>query len=697
MLTYLAIFMGGLSLFCLSGLGPFIWLCREVPNRVAAFLGFTAALGLGTYAIVAVWCFYLERPAITVTYGALTVSFGLTIAAWFLKRASLTSLLDRVRRLVPDGDILSGLFVAVMIVFSAGYQGGLGQPFRLGIDQVGYAMTAQYLADGGTASAIEREVVLQTQQLSREHALNAHITTVSLSVNVVSEYLLMAQRFVYPLVVAAICKTLGYSIVADYQFLLLAVPLFISTLLIYWMCYEIVGLPNLVAKLIAVAFALNCNNINLAFEGQHAQIAVTPYLVLFFALLLQWRSSFSDTALISRAQLPFGLVTLCGCAIFVLYSEAYFALGAFCLILLIWDLCVGDKTIALASIGFGLLIFLGCLVSGLYFYNWVGFIFKQLATVSGGAGGFWQPQWAFPVEIVGVKSIYAGVEPFWVRIPNLYPRVAATYPWLIGYSGLMFILFFASRFWRSSREFRFWLTPVVVCLAVLLYAYYVIKTINYSYTKTFLLMLVPLVVAHWASLYHWFVGFLPKSWSVVLFAMCICVPIYVGCVDSMAYADSSKKVPADIRRLRTEERRLNLSDAVVCTESTFGLDLMLYGAYFPFNWLNLGWADKKLAPSLDKNVVILVQRAGCPDFDRITRDADAVFVGMEIALFRTGKKLREMHLPEFELVASKSTVAMTWTQNQAPKVALFVSNYLRDLRARSLAEKRLGSSRRAVP
>jgi len=687
MIRFLLLALGVLTVYVSCGLGLLAWLHRGIPCKGVARIALCAVLGMAVLGWTAAWVFYLEVSPSWTIWSALALSIFSLGISFSRQRFSLRDLKVFWIECCGDVDAMVGGIFALAILFSAGYEKGLVQPFRMGIDQAGYAITAQYLADGGTRSRIENAVLRETQQPTLEYALNAHLTSLSFTTNVASEYLCMAQRFGYPMLVAADSRVLRFDPVADYQFCLLAVPLFCAFLLVIWFCRDLVFLPDGVSKLIALAFLLNCNHLNVLFEGQHAQIAIAPFIVLFYGLLFVWRSDASVATSGLGNWRVLALLAAISAGIFLLYSEALIALGMLGAVLFLWDIASFDTRSAVALAVFGAAVVTGWVCCGLYFVNWCGFIVNQMRTVGGGAGGYWQPRWAFPAEILGYDSIYENVRPFWREIPNLIPRDPSIIPWLIVLSGAVMLVFFSSRFWRNRREMKFWMAPTIVCAGIFFYARYGIETINYSYTKTFVFMLSLLVIGHLASLHRWAAQLAGVAGAFILVVVAVCFPVYVGVASGRQFAKDSRCLPADVRDLRELHARIDLGRYAICTETAFSLDSAMVGAYVPFNWLNLSWADKRLAPNLGKEVVILVVREDNPRFEEYVRRGNLLFLGPNLALLRTGRTVASLGLPESTVVADRPTPFIIWPHAQAAPLKQFVDQFLAGICSRPLTHQ----------
>lgn len=666
------------ALYTLCGAGLYLLVGRGIAQTGLAPLALCAALGLGLLGWSATWVFYTGlSPVWTVGFALALSAGGAALAALRRGRMVWRDLLEMITAGRRDIDMVIGGTFVVLVIFGAGYKDGFGQPYRLGIDEVGYGITADYLARGGSKEAIEKEVVRATEQPTFQNALNAHISILSFTSSVATEFLLKAHRFTYPMVLAGTTRALGLDPLIKYQFCLLAVPLLCACFLLVWFCHDVLRLPLAVAKGIALAFALNCNQLIVLYEGQHAQIVILPFLVLFFGVFYDLRSQSWPAANTRWLQRRFSVVVVASAAIFQFYSDAFIALGAFGMLLLALDF-LWDRQALVKTAFFGAGVVCGMLVLGLYCLEWGTFMLRNLENIGAGNGGFWQPYWAYPSDIVGYASIYKEV------VPRLLERSFSGDLAGMVVSGCMLLIGLSSGFWTKRSEFCFWCAPILVCVAVWMRSTVFHTYINYGYYKTYTLLLVPLVVLHFGSLYSWVADCFGQTvwgrrWATGLTLGAICIPIWVGLNDCMKYIREAERVPAGASALRKFDEKMDLSKYVILTYPAGGIDLAMMGAYVRFNWLNLGWSDLRLRPAMEKEIAVLVLRKASMNFEALLRSEDVMFKNGDIVLLRTGKRVADLKMVDIELVADKPTTAISWPHAQEPVFSAFLNSYLSDV------------------
>lgn len=673
LLLFLGILTAGLVYLSVCGAGVFVLLQGRVPADGAAWIGAAASCGLAVLGGIATQVFYGGlAPVWVIWLGPVPTAALLAWVAW-RRPAVLREAGRRLAGLRRDADL--GLVAAgiALVVFLPGIRGGFSQPFRLGIDEVGYAVTADYLFRGGTRDSLQKEIVVQTAQPNLEHALNANITALSFNDSIAAEFLLKAHRIGYPMLLAGVAQAFALDPVLDYQFALLAIPWLAAVLALYWLFAEVLRWPRFLAKLAALALPLNCNLLNVLYEGQHAQIAVLPLLALYFGVLLLHRANSPD----DWGLVPAAAVASLG--IFALYSDAYIALGAAGVVLVFLDAGARDWGAVRRCVTFCVAVAGGMAVLGPYFLNWIGFMVRHLSNVGSGHGGWWQPYWAAPAEIAGYASMFTG--PLGHPLERGWENSAVQIILGIGILAVLFLV----RGWRGTAG-RFWCAPVLVTVFVLIQLR--LKNFhNYGYFKTYTLLLIPLVAWHWESLRQWSSGWRWASRSAGGLSLwhwacgaAVSLAMVVGLLEAVHFLRGAATLPGS----KAELRLAGLSDRAVLTWPEGGIGVAMLSGVVPLNWLNISWADKKLAAHLDREVVILAFRKDLPARLAEKRPADASYWGEDFVVFRTGAKVRDLGLPEIDVNADRITTAIDWPHRQQP----VTTQFLRDFWAKFARESR---------
>ena len=674
---FLVLVLGLLYVAC--GLGLYLLIgCNYFSRFGTPSIALCAAFGFAVLGWTSTWVFYLGFAANCTIWISLLLSFGFALIAYRTRGREIGSELLSVYSLCrKDIDLIVASFVVVLFIFIAGFQGSIDQPFRVGIDAVGYGTTAGYLQAGGGKVSIETEVIKSTEQANLSYGLNAHLTMVSFRSSVTSEFLLKAHRFGYPMVLAAISQFFGLEPVVRFQFLFLAVPMICACFLMFWFCSDLLGMPQNIGKAIALTLLLNCNQLIVLYEGQHAQIAILPFIVLFFGLFYKIRDAFGRPNSIDFGRNYWVLIVV-GMGIFEFYSESLIALGCVGVLVLLLDVIFWDRRAVCSTLLFALMVLIGMLMLGGYFIDWIGFMVRNLRNVGAGNGGFWQPYWAYPSEILGYASIYTEM------VPRLLVRTFESDFVGMSLSVLVCLIALSSGFASKRERVVFWLAPVVVCFMVYVRSTLFNDFINYGYYKTYTMLLVPILVFHLGSLYHWIarvVGSGKRGNWFVMASMYTAVSamFIVGLLETFAYSREAKYVPRGSLELRDFDRKFDLSSYVILTYPAGGIDLALLGGYFDFNWLNLGWSDLRLRPVLDKEILVMVVKGAAVDFESLNRSSKVIFRSGDIVVLRTGRMLREFKEFDVNVIADKPTLELKWPHVQPAVFSGFLSRFLDEI------------------
>jgi len=663
-------------LLTLCGFGPMIWLGPGIVKTGIAQLSICWALGICMLGTMATFVFYLEWPPISVVISALCVSAVTTLIATFRFRVNPFQLfLGQIASARRDLDLLICTLACLAVIFAAGYRKSFVQPLQLGIDEVGYSTTADFFVRGGTGTSVADSILKETAQPNLNYALNAHITALSFNTVVASEFLLLAHRFAYPLLIAGTTTAFHLAPLADYQFCILSVPLLCATLLIAWISHDLVGLPRLVSNGIGIAYCLNCNQLEVLYEGQYAQVFVLPLFALFFGIVYSQRHIPEIPE--SRFYTPqsFLLLAFTGAGVFALYSDSFIALGAFGAVLLFWDAVSLDAKsfVKTALVGSSVLFGMFCLQP--YCFEWFKFIVRHLNNVGSGNGGFWQPHWAFPSEVAGYFSMYGKVVPQIVQrsLQNLLGNALI--------SVALFLVLFTSGFLRSRTVARFWISPLLVCTLVYLHLRVYHDYINYQYFKVYTMLLAPLLILHFGSVFSWCRRVTlrspsPEGFAILIAMIALAFPVLIGIRDCVSFNATSTSLSTDIRILREQSQTLGIDRYAIVTYPPGGLETAMLAAYIPFNCLNLGWADVKLTPHLGKEIVVLFFDKENLDYGKLEREGKLLFRGEHLNIVRTGHKISEFVEYDTKVVAVHFGETASWPHRQIPAFAHFIDQYL---------------------
>ena len=129
------------------------------------------------------------------------------------------------------------LFVIILPLRKGGF---LTTPYRIGIDQVGYTETAQFLLKGGTLESSAAEIMQQLDTDDLEYAKQNNARALKFNAYVTSEFLLKALRWGYPAIVANLTFITGNENVVRIAF----IGLLLNYGLIFALTYCVSYLPH---------------------------------------------------------------------------------------------------------------------------------------------------------------------------------------------------------------------------------------------------------------------------------------------------------------------------------------------------------------------------------------------------------------------------------------------------------------------
>ena len=362
-------------------------------------------------------------------------------------------------------------------------------PYRVGIDQVGYAETAQYLLEGGTLTNLRARLLAELNTTDLTKAKLQNLRALHFETYVDSEFLLKATRWGFPGAVAALTFLTRSVHVYKIEFILVILSYALALALAFRILRDYFLLPTGIAFAIMTALALNCNLLNVYYEGQLTQIFMLPYFILVLLLYLQARTLRRESPRVAwgasrlgRSVALFALVVAC---MFAAYNETLVLLIGFVFVTFALDLVLYRRIDAL-SLGYAGLGLVGGFVAAFPFSNqWLVYTFANLRGLA--TAGFWQPYWASFADILGFFDMY--------HVPGYVLRVR---PIANGESSIALsvalVAIFLYFLWRFREiDASFWITPTAIVLAAYLKMRFVDRILNYPYMKIYT-MLVPLMV-----------------------------------------------------------------------------------------------------------------------------------------------------------------------------------------------------------
>lgn len=390
------------------------------------------------------------------------------------------------------------LAVLLIIVLPGIRDGTLTTPLRTGPDPIGYAGAAQSLADGETLSSIADDLKEATGEEDLEEAKTLNFQILRFDLHCSSEFLLKALRWGYPVILASMTWATGLESVYQLDFVLPVLSWALLMGLVYCAGRSIVKAPWPVCLLLAAAMSLNCNLLNTFCEGSYAQVMATP--ILFWLLLYGYHLRQVTDAEPDKGWKRQAVFVGFLCAgLLSIWNEAFILLAIVCGLALVLDLLLSRRLRRdwlRVFVAGGCLAF--CMAAPLTLR--LVLLFKGQFTThleNMSAGGWWQPHWAVPAEILSWVNIYARTSE-----PYLAPR--DTMGAVTAYAGTAVLLAVGSYYVVANRklDLAFWLAPIMFVLLIYAKCVFWDRTINYQYYKAYTVFLPIFFLFAYAAIFH---------------------------------------------------------------------------------------------------------------------------------------------------------------------------------------------------
>ncbi len=377
---------------------------------------------------------------------------------------------------------LACLFSAeAFLLPSLSRDGTFSTPIHLGVDAAGYGITADYLTTWKGRDSLGKELLYETGLENLEVAKSRNSESLNFKVEVASEFILKARRWSYPALTASLTELFGFDSVYRVLFRALFPSVVVTFLLAFWFARDF-SKGFLAPILIAACVLLNCNFLNLALEGQYAQVLSAPLFLFLLLTVVKQRQSTEPFSLRSLGQASLSPALIIG-ALMVLYNEMVFVFGIFIVLVILLDFIMLHKGPASSFVVFvATFTVIGLIIAWPLTIEWIGFLSKHLVNIR--IAGWWQPHWANPAEIVGAANIYSEFSIHEVA------RQLAPFTASIFISILLCALGFFS--WREGKKIYDW---PIICASVLFPLIVFIKTFifesihNYQYMKSYTMFL----------------------------------------------------------------------------------------------------------------------------------------------------------------------------------------------------------------
>lgn len=613
MLEFIYITLTTYIFLLFTGIGIYILLTPNFLRNPVIFPFLMPVCGLLQLSIVSAYIISFDLQIIYSSYVSVFAGIITFSLSFKYKKDLILNGIESLKQLSIKyllGAIL--VVVALMIVLSPTSEGNfLTTPYRIGIDQVGYNETAQFLMEGGTLKKVATELMSQLDTTDIEIARKNNQKALKFNVYVDSEFLLNSLRWGYPALVANLAFISGIGHVLKISFLSLILNYGLLFSFSYYLLFHHLNCSRSFSFFLSIAILLNCNLLNIYYEGQNAQIFGMPILFMIQISYLWLRKEEGHLKFFEGLQMIFKkeyiqlilFIAFLTAGSLCVYNEIIFSLIIFMILILFLDLIISRRIRGLSTILLGIAIALGFLIVIPFSFKWTAFIIPHLKNIK--IGGWWQPKWAFPSEALGVFNIYTetAIMPVGRTELELLLNIIA--------SGLILVFVIVYLMKGKDLDRPFWLSAPVFILLIFIKNRYIEKIHNYQYMKAYTIFLPVIFAFVFAS-----VSFSLKVESKFIrnLIRLICgVFIFFVIANGVSYIYKYTKergyITGDMFELANSKEKLNLNSYVFVTHK-LRMDEFMLTPLIPMNWINLNFSGTtpNVKAYLDKTVAILIKK-----------------------------------------------------------------------------------------
>ncbi len=588
-----------------------------------------AGLGLLQLAIICAYLIYFSFGIGSAFY--ISAGIGLvTLASALARNVSLVS--ERLRGLRKLFSLRALAFVGLLcLVLAPVWAAGMATtPYRVGIDQVGYAQAAQSLVEGGTLKKAADALLhdLQTHDLKKAETQN--VVTLNYGTFVDSDFLLKAFRWGFPGAVASLTLLTRSGHVFRIQFLFLILSYALTLALAFQILRRNFSLTSNAALASVAALALNCNLLNVYYEGQLAQVFITPFFLLLFAAYLYVRKTGSNVV---RAAVLFAFLVA---GIFSSYNESIVLIAGLLYMMLLLDFVLSRQTNRAALLAVTIGFVAGFAAALPISAGWLAYTTANLQGLA--RGGFWQPHWASFAEILGFLNMYGQVG------YALLPRSLLNEVLSIVLSLVLVCTVAVFLLREKSIDRAFWLAPLLIIVAAYVQVHYVAQILNYSYMKIYT-MLIPLVACVvFAAIFS--SARSGTKFGKYISAAAVAVVCLTGISYIAQYLTESKYVTRDMfafYKFQQTRRFDNFAIMMPQKQLQGRIQQYMLVPLISMNWLNEGVFPKSLLSYTSKPVItILTGEDACLECLVLNHPQQIVYSNPSYVVFNSGRTVHEV-------------------------------------------------------
>jgi hypothetical protein len=277
-------------------------------------------------------------------------------------------------------------------------------------------------------------------------------------------------------------------------------------------------------------------------------------------------------------------------------------------------------------------------------------------------GGFWQPHWALPSEIVGFSDIYRNFLGWYGPdfVPKLISRTWTVFVFNLSLSIAIVGFFFTQIFRRKGIDRSFWLAAPVFVLLTFLTCFFEGHH-NYPYMKSYTLFMPLLFCAFYDGFHHTGMtgsALLSRLLSCSKYIVILMI-VLVGLFHVQEYSRTSSVVNEDMYELQELFRKVDLSNKVFLPrDKLIGatspdqrhqiwqqwlLEMMIL-PLFPVSKIDeQRLQDQNFQPHLSKEVYLILKKQDLPCYPCTAQKnvGHIVWENGTFLIVATGKTLRE--------------------------------------------------------
>ncbi len=625
---------------------------------------------MSVFSIINVYVMLLNKNAAYTLYGSLLTGGGSILLALLLERINIADHVSKVRQTVSTLlPLLLSTVILIAIILTPILRAGFPTtPYRLNVDQAGYAQTAQFLLEGGTLKKVAEEIKHEIGATNLRETVKADTQALNLNVLINALFFLrVGTRTGYISMLSAYALITRSSHVLQVQFLSLAISYGLLFGILFCCLFLLLEFSDVLALSISAAMALNANLLNAYYEGLNVTIFFMPFLAaLFFEYGLMRQSGslrqpgkgFANI-LSDNGIKPVFFLSLLLSVPFSAYGEGALTILALFLICLVLD-CLFKKRIDFSSLFLPLsAAVLTCALISPQIYHHFKWSLAFLSERN--VQGFWHPHWASPAEIVGIFNMYAS--PYINGMTGLMTRNSINT--FINAIVSLVLLAFVLSYLRTKKNLdtALWLAAPVFVLVSFLETRYVSMTFNYIYTKAFTILLPFLLAITFGA-----VSFFMKSRNRAIRTLSAGLMYFAfssialnGFLFIQQYCETGKIVTRDMFNLHeynvangnvfdsyafitnkanTVELAASRADITEFAASRADITEFMLIPLLPMRWLNQGPIKKNIVPHLDRTVAVIIRKDTLHDKSAVENHRkDIIYENSSFAFLNTRKKV----------------------------------------------------------